>query len=1360
VEFRVLGTLEATVDGVPSELKGTKQRQLLAAFLVNPNTVVSVDRLSDILWGDDPPQNAAGTLHTYVSRLRSALETPGKGSGGTTLLVTRPPGYVLQIDPDSVDAVRFEGLMNQAQRHRDDGKPKRALQCLDDALALWRGDAFAEFANEEFARTEALRLEELRRVAVEERIDVHLELGHHAEVVGQLENAIVDDPLRERPRGQLMVALYRCGRQAQALRVYQDYRHTLADQLGIDPSPALSDIERAILDHSPELDWQRARPRPSTPPPSTPAPSTPAPSTAPLRAGSPPRAGSLSHPSMGPPTPSSIGRQYERTRLEARLDEARSGQPRVVLVTGEAGIGKTALVRDLSAAAARLRYRVLTARCMDGLALPYMPLGGSVFPELRSHLARWSRETPAFEALERFMASWPSAPPPDTAEADGLHLMVLLCDALLRLAVEGPVVVVVDDLHWCDRPTADLLLQVALRANDRASLEPLHLLVVTTFRESELGSIETNVARLRREPSCSTIELRGLDRVETGLVLERAGVDPIPPDLLTRVHHLSRGNPLYIEALARSLKGDGVSSEGGADLPFEIRGVVDAVVARLDPSGQEVLRTAAVLGDAFSPMQLEAVLDLPVTVVDRALDAAVQHGLLRWIDGDTVEFAHPLCGEALRRALSARQRRSMHAQIAEALARAPKRASVAVVASHLVGAGSEADAATAMPILANAARQAAVLFAWDEAARFLEAALALRGDAPVDAEYVELEHQLGIARMYSGNATAALEHLRVAREGAELLGSTVERARVLVDELHSGAIARRTGLDPNAECEDLFVNLEASDPELACNGLSELAQYRWTAFDYDDGERLAHRALDMARRHDAHGAVESAQRSLAVIDWRHGRIESSRGRLLDGRAHARASGDRKFEIGSACRLPLTMIWCGDVNGARAAVDEAVPIVRETNYLAEEGIVLLARAYLDVVEGSLDAALDHLVGIFLLERITSYTWASVLARALMARVRTLRGEWHEARLAIEDWDATSVHSERQRSAKALETLVLAGEGRSDAVSSLLDRQAIDVDSSWRAIADDSAAATLVEAAYLSEARAPLAEAMSLMRSLEEDGQLFTTTFLQLIPRVIGEGLLLEGRLREAEEQLHRAAVVASKVGAQAELAMCWHSLARVHLEADEWSEAERCLKEAAQLSQTHGLHLARRVNALAGSAGLSLGSVALVDDERDASEDVVVMFVDVVDSTRLTYEYGDTQYRAVSARLDRQLRQTVDRHGGSPIEATNVGDGLLAELSSPVQALACAIECLDVATTLGLELHIGLNVGSVVRDRSNIFGTTVNVAARVTAQTAPNEVLVTEPLVQRSGQPLRHFTDRGIHELKGLPDPIRLFAYAP
>jgi class 3 adenylate cyclase len=934
----------------------------------------------------------------------------------------------------------------------------------------------------------------------------------------------------------------------------------------------------------------------------------------------------------------------------------------------------------------------------------------------------------------------------------------LLGEALLRLAAERPVVVVVDDLHWSDRSTADLLLQVALRATDQAALEPVQLLLVATFRESELGSIETNVARLRREPSCSTLELRGLDRVETGLLLERAGVAPIPPDLLARVHYLSRGNPLYVEALAVSLTSKADSPRAAAGLPYEIREIVDELVARLDASSREVLRTAAVLGDAFSRAQLVAVFDSTSTV-DQVLDAASDDGLIRWNDGDTAEFSHPLYGEAMRRGLSARQRQMMHARVAQRLAQTPDLASEAVIASHYADAGSEADAPTAIPVLVAAAQHAEKLFAWDEAAHFLEAALELRRDAPMDADAVDLEHRLGVARMYSGSAGAGLEHLRQARRDAESLGSTVDSARVLVDELHCEAIARRTNPDEVADHEARFMALEGSDPALACRGLAELSQHRWAAFDFERGERLASRALEMARLHEVHEAQESAQRSLAMIDWRHLRVTSSRARLLDARDHARATGDRKLEVGSACRLPPALIWCGDVQGARVAIDEAVQVVRETNYLVEEGFVLLALAYIDVIEGSLEAALERCTEIFLLERITGYSWTSALARALVARVWALRGDWDGARSVIEEWDTTSEGRARQRSAMALEALVVTGEGPAGAVVPLLDRQGIGVDASWRSIGDDSAAATLIEAMGLTGHRRTPAGAISLLRALENDGQLFTTTFLQLIPRVIGDGLLLEGRLDEAEAQLNHALTVASKIDDRPEMAMCWYSLARVHIGADEPAEAERCLVEAARVAHDLGLHVGRRVQSLSRAAGLSLGALTLIEDESDTSDDVVVMFIDIVDSTRLTYEHGDTQFHSMAARLDRRLRQTVDHHGGTVIDATNVGDGLLADLRSPTQALACAVECIDVATATGLALHIGLNMGPVVRDRSNVFGTTVNVAARVTARTAPNEILLTEGLVQRSGRPLRFFADRGLCELKGLPNPIRLFAYA-
>lgn len=255
MRLSVLGPIEI-LDGDRSvHLGSAKQRLLLAALLVHANSVVSVDRLADVLWGDEPPVDAAKTLHNYVSRLRAFLE-PGRAGGGPgTVLLTCPPGYMLRADSEQVDASRFERLVAEGVRRGAGGEAAAAAALLDEALGLWRGRAFAEFADDDFARTEALRLEELRRFALDERVEANLNLGRHSELIGELEGIVGADPLRERPRAQLMLALYRCGREAEALRTYQQYRRALGDELGIEPSSALRELEDAIILQKSELDW-------------------------------------------------------------------------------------------------------------------------------------------------------------------------------------------------------------------------------------------------------------------------------------------------------------------------------------------------------------------------------------------------------------------------------------------------------------------------------------------------------------------------------------------------------------------------------------------------------------------------------------------------------------------------------------------------------------------------------------------------------------------------------------------------------------------------------------------------------------------------------------------------------------------------------------------------------------------------------------------------------------------------------------------------------------------------------------------------------------------------------------------------
>lgn len=241
MEFRILGPLEVRDEGRELELGGPRQRAVLAILLTRVGEIVSKDRLIDELWGERPPATATNTLHGYVSHLRRAL--------GPGVIVSRPPGYVLELGPARLDLRRFERLAGEGARAHEAGRAEEASAAFREALALWRGPALADFAYESFARAEIARLEELRSAVLERRVEADLELGRHAAVVGELEALVVAHPLREHPRELLMLALYRSGRQAEALAAYREARRVLLDELGIEPGPALRELESAILRH-------------------------------------------------------------------------------------------------------------------------------------------------------------------------------------------------------------------------------------------------------------------------------------------------------------------------------------------------------------------------------------------------------------------------------------------------------------------------------------------------------------------------------------------------------------------------------------------------------------------------------------------------------------------------------------------------------------------------------------------------------------------------------------------------------------------------------------------------------------------------------------------------------------------------------------------------------------------------------------------------------------------------------------------------------------------------------------------------------------------------------------------------------
>ncbi len=313
MEFRVLGSIEVRRGGDIVPIGSRNERKLLTALLVDANSVVSTSRLIEVVWADDSPPSDRNALQTYVARLRRRLGT----AEAPAPIVSRPPGYLIELRPHDLDALMFRELLAQGQAVLS-VDPSRALEILDDALALWRGPAFAEFADEDVARAEATCLEELRQTAVEHRVEALLALGRSAEALSVLERAVVAHPLRERPHAQLMRALAACGRQVDALRLYQSYRERLVDEIGIEPSAGLRDLEGEILRQAPPLD--------------------------PVR---PPGFSPRGEGNVVPALTALVGREGDVAELVALL-----GRARVLTLVGVGGVGKTRLAVRLAEAVA------------------------------------------------------------------------------------------------------------------------------------------------------------------------------------------------------------------------------------------------------------------------------------------------------------------------------------------------------------------------------------------------------------------------------------------------------------------------------------------------------------------------------------------------------------------------------------------------------------------------------------------------------------------------------------------------------------------------------------------------------------------------------------------------------------------------------------------------------------------------------------------------------------------------------------------------------------------------------------------------------------------------------------------------
>jgi DNA-binding SARP family transcriptional activator len=720
MEFSILGPLEVRDRGRVVSCPSAKQRLLLAVLLLRANEVVSTDALTEALWGERPPPSARKALQMHVSQLRALLEPERPGGGRPSLLVTRPPGYQLTVEPGRLDVHRFEAGVRDARAARQAGRWGDVADGLAAALALWRGDPLADLAVEEVLQPEVARLEELRIAAIEDRVEADLALGGHADLLPELEGIVARHPLRERPRAQLMLALYRAGRQADALEVYAQTRRMLVDELGLEPSRELQELQQLILTQDAGLE--------------------------------------------AAPDEGLVGRERELSALEGMLDRALAGRGGLALLAGDAGIGKSRLAEAIADRARQRGALVLVGRCWESGGAPgYWPwvqvlraslrhlegdelqaaLGAgaadlaTILPELRDRLGDLPEA-----AVER----------PDARfllfEAVSAHLM--------GSARRRPVVVVLDDLHAADAPSI-LLLRYLI-----AQLAGARLLVVGCHREAEAGTeLAAGLAEAARDPAVLRLVLPGLDPAATERLLAQTMLEPAAPDLVARVHAQTEGNALYVAEIGRLLAAGGHHDRGELPVPAGVHEAIRWRLQRRSEPCRTVLGRASVIGREFESEVLRAASGIGEPELAAALDEATTAGLLEEVAGTLgrLRFSHVLVRDVLYGEQPAAARAGIHRGVGEALevVHATNLAPHLAELAHHYGQAGSGSLEKATDYSTAAGDRASGQLAFEEAARHYAAALSLlEGMGAAGAERsCDLQILLGEALARAGDDVGA-----------------------------------------------------------------------------------------------------------------------------------------------------------------------------------------------------------------------------------------------------------------------------------------------------------------------------------------------------------------------------------------------------------------------------------------------------------------------------------------------------------------------------------------------------------------------------------------------------------------------------
>jgi DNA-binding SARP family transcriptional activator len=717
----LLGPITASNDEGALVLGGLKQRAVFALLALNAGRVVSLDRLVDELWRDEPPSRATLNLQSYVSRLRRVLSATTSAGFRTVSILTRPPGWVLDLDPNDVDVTAFDAMVMEARHRLATGERHdvaAAAGLLDDALALWLGDPLSGLEGLRFAQEESTRLTDLRLDATELLLQARLELGD-TDLVAERAAQFVDvHPFRERAWAAFLLALYRCGRQSEALAASARLRAVLAGELGVDPSPQIRLLEEQILRHdtaleAPSIDIADLRSRAET-------------------LGSGPLTTFHMHPQETRSEEGRltlVGRGDVLSAADSVVAQAVAGSGRLVLLEAPAGLGKSSVLQAIEDRVRGHGGEVFRGDCTAAHAAPalwpWVRVVRGIASVMSSHAHGEAQAAAAARTalalLQADVAEF-ALPVADPASARR-RLYRSVIDSIGAARKAHPLAIIIDDLHWADKETLTLLSLAADELIDAG------VLFAVAVRSSEPGAAD--VAEMMRQlPRASVVRmpLEALRESEIAeLVHDIAGIHA-PKEVVSLLAARTAGNPLFVSELVRLLKSERrLDLEGvGATLPNEVREVLRRRIDRLPSQTVAMLAVVAVSGGPTDVDVLARVTGVDADSVLDSCESAVLAGLLL----DDVDHAgrfvltHDLVRQTLEQSLSTARRLRLHARIASALqSEAPNPQRVVDLARHLTAAAPVVGHAAAVPYLVAASADALSRHVNDEAERYLLMAL-------------------------------------------------------------------------------------------------------------------------------------------------------------------------------------------------------------------------------------------------------------------------------------------------------------------------------------------------------------------------------------------------------------------------------------------------------------------------------------------------------------------------------------------------------------------------------------------------------------------------------------------------------------